>query len=112
MKAGMRSRTISQPLAHQTSRPAAKAMPSATGEGSPARAVSTVAMPLSRASPLPTERSICPGRMTSSMPIARVAVMDSSVMSRERFRESTNFGSTTAKNAVTPSSARPMEKSR
>ncbi|MES2508055.1 MAG: hypothetical protein V4599_15235 [Verrucomicrobiota bacterium] len=46
------------------------------------------------------------------MPIASVAVMESSVINRDKLRESRNLGSTTAKNPQMPSKARAIEKSR
>jgi hypothetical protein len=50
--------------------------------------------------------------MMSSIPIAKVAVMESSVRSRERLRESRNFGSARPKKTQIPSRARAMEESR
>jgi hypothetical protein len=52
---------------------------------------------------------MCPGKMMSNMPIASVAVIESSVISSDRFRESRNFGSTTPKNKHIPSNAKAME---
>ena len=53
-----------------------------------------------------------PGRMTSNIPIASVAVIDSSVMSKERLRALRNCGDTMAKNAQMTTSAMTSEKSR
>ena len=57
---------------------------------------------------------MCPGRMTSSMPMASVAVIEKSIISSERFREPRKFqsGTFSAKNAVMKSSASPRAESR
>ena len=112
MKAGMRSRTMSQPFNCQITTPAPSAISSATGAGRSCRATSTVATPLTSAAPLPTERSMCPGRMMSSMPIASVAVIASSVIRRDKLRALTNCGSTTAKKPHTATRVMARAKSR
>jgi hypothetical protein len=52
-----------------------------------------------RPTPLPADKSMLPGRITSSIPMASVAVIDSSVVSSERLRALRNCGDTMAKNA-------------
>ncbi len=141
MNAGMRSRTMSAPISDQSSSAIASATSIATpgGQGgigsqsaavgpshrwSSARAVpitcpetpppaaSTAAMPPMSPTPLPALRSMWPGKMTSSIPIASVAVIASSVTRSERLRAERNCGERIAKNAQMPINAKASAKSR
>ena len=53
-----------------------------------------------------------PGKMTRSIPIARVAVIDNSVINNDKLRAPRNCDSATAKNTTIRSSAIPIENSR
>ena len=69
-------------------------------------------MPPSNASPLPTDKSMCPGKMMSSIPIASVALSDSSTMRFDKLRGPRNSGARKPKNAEIAMSSITSEKSR
>ena len=112
MKAGIFWRTIKLPMKDQIRTPATKAIPIARGAGHLCSKTRTLAIPPRRPTPLPADKSILPGRITSSIPMASVAVIDSSVVSSERLRALRNCGDTMAKNAQITTSAITNEKSR
>ena len=99
-------------MQNQMRMPMAKAIPIASGAGHLCSNTRTLAMPPRRPTPLPADKSILPGRMTSNIPIASVAVIDSSVVSKERLRALRNCGDTMAKKAQMTTSAISSEKSR
>ena len=69
-------------------------------------------MPPTSPTPLPADRSMWPGRMTSSMPSASIAVIDSSIDSSERLRADRKTGCANAKKAQIRTSAITIEKLR
>ncbi len=112
MNAGIFWRTIKLPMQNQIRMPVSNAVPMASGAGQLCSNTRTLAIPPSRPTPLPADRSMLPGRMTSNIPIASVAVIDNSVMSKERLRALRNCGDTMAKNAQMTTRAITSEKSR
>ena len=112
MKAGMRCRTISAPMAVHNPKATTTLAPSAATAGQPWLKINTLAMPPIRPTPLPTDRSMCPGKITSSIPRARVAVMASSTASMDKLRAERNCGAATAKNPPITKRLNSREKSR
>ena len=69
-------------------------------------------MPPIKPTPLPTDRSIWPGRMMRSIPRASVAVIESSVARSDRFRALRNCEEAMAKKPQMATSAIAIEKLR
>src|SRR5262249_58193538 len=90
MKAGMPVRTISSPIAVQTSRASSVANANDAAAGQLPRKTSTAATPPIRPTPDPADRSIWPGMITRSIPRARTAVTASPISSIERLRAARN----------------------
>ena len=112
IKAGIRCRTISLPINDQTRIAKAKPTPIAKGAGIWCSKTSTLAMPPISPTPLPTDRSIIPGRRTSNMPSARVAVTASSIDSIDRLRGLRKLSDARAKKTQMQTSPMAIEKSR
>ena len=112
MKAGIPVRTIRRPIAVQTRRAISVATARAAGAGQPARKTSTAATPPVSPTPDPAERSICPGRMTRSIPTASTAVTASSIINIDRLRGDRNSGDASVKPAARTASTPGIVRSR
>ncbi len=99
-------------MAAQTAIAITTATSSASGAGHLESNTSTAATAPVSPTPLPADRSMCPGRSTINMPSARIAVTLSSIESSDRLRADRNTGCLKAKKALIAISAITIEKLR